>query len=120
MCIDSLISNFVNRYMKLALKCFYSFIPFSHSLKQPMMRFGVIPNHNTPYSVSECRSLMKTLVCGVKTITWGTLNCKAYGGGMFIQNLFTSKLSLRAHLFAKFIAEIVQFIKVSLQTYFYI
>ncbi|XP_055874365.1 transformation/transcription domain-associated protein-like isoform X5 [Biomphalaria glabrata] len=46
---------------------------------KPMMRFGAIPNHNSPYSVSECRSLMKTLVCGVKTITWGTLNCKAPG-----------------------------------------
>ncbi|XP_035826346.1 transformation/transcription domain-associated protein isoform X2 [Aplysia californica] len=44
---------------------------------KPMMRFGAIPNHNSPYSVSECRSLMKTLVCGVKTITWGILNCKA-------------------------------------------
>ncbi|BFZ01386.1 hypothetical protein BsWGS_04423 [Bradybaena similaris] len=46
---------------------------------KPMMKFGAIPNHNSPYSVSECRSLMKTLVCGVKTITWGTLNCKAQG-----------------------------------------
>lgn len=28
------------------------------------------------YSVTECRSLVKTLVCGVKTITWGCAACK--------------------------------------------
>lgn len=29
------------------------------------------------YSVVECRSLVKTLVSGVKTITWGLSSCKA-------------------------------------------
>ncbi|KAH9524764.1 hypothetical protein Btru_027783 [Bulinus truncatus] len=57
---------------------------------KPMMRFGAIPNHNSPYSVSECRSLMKTLVCGVKTITWGTLNCKAPGTVNYIVYSFKS------------------------------
>nr|XP_018666778.1 transformation/transcription domain-associated protein isoform X1 [Ciona intestinalis]XP_018666779.1 transformation/transcription domain-associated protein isoform X2 [Ciona intestinalis] len=28
-------------------------------------------------SVADCRSLVKTLVCGVKTITWGAGSCKA-------------------------------------------
>ncbi|GFN80649.1 transformation/transcription domain-associated protein [Plakobranchus ocellatus] len=49
--------------------------------EKPMVKFGNIPNHNTTYSVPDCRHMMKTLVCGVKTITWGTLNCKAVGAG---------------------------------------
>lgn len=32
------------------------------------------------FQVSDCRSLVKTLVCGVKTITWGITSCKAPGG----------------------------------------
>ena len=32
------------------------------------------------FLVSDCRSLVKTLVCGVKTITWGITSCKAPGG----------------------------------------
>ena len=32
--------------------------------------------HVTAYSVTECRSLVKTLVCGVKTITWGIASCR--------------------------------------------
>lgn len=35
------------------------------------------------YSVPDCRSLVKTLVCGVKTITWGIASCKATGMGMY-------------------------------------
>ncbi|KAL0179713.1 hypothetical protein M9458_025155, partial [Cirrhinus mrigala] len=31
------------------------------------------------FQVSDCRSLVKTLVCGVKTITWGITSCKAPG-----------------------------------------
>ncbi|XP_065923524.1 transformation/transcription domain-associated protein isoform X7 [Magallana gigas] len=42
-------------------------------------RFGVTPSQYTVYSVSDCRSLVKTLVCGVKTITWGIVSCKAVG-----------------------------------------
>ncbi|XP_077554082.1 transformation/transcription domain-associated protein-like isoform X4 [Haemaphysalis longicornis] len=31
------------------------------------------------YTVTDCRSLVKTLVCGVKTITWGIGTCKMPG-----------------------------------------
>ncbi|XP_019648042.1 PREDICTED: transformation/transcription domain-associated protein-like [Branchiostoma belcheri] len=35
------------------------------------------------FSVSDCRSLVKTLVCGVKTITWGAQSCKTPGETSF-------------------------------------
>ncbi|KAM6963550.1 transformation/transcription domain-associated protein isoform 2-T2 [Tautogolabrus adspersus] len=38
------------------------------------------------FQVSDCRSLVKTLVCGVKTITWGITSCKAPGEAQFIPN----------------------------------
>ncbi|KAL2078137.1 hypothetical protein ACEWY4_025822 [Coilia grayii] len=38
------------------------------------------------FQVSDCRSLVKTLVCGVKTITWGITSCKAPGDAQFIPN----------------------------------
>uniref|UniRef100_A0A1A8BBI2 Transformation/transcription domain-associated protein n=1 Tax=Nothobranchius furzeri TaxID=105023 RepID=A0A1A8BBI2_NOTFU len=38
------------------------------------------------FQVSDCRSLVKTLVCGVKTITWGITSCKAPGEAQFIHN----------------------------------
>ncbi|XP_030629397.1 transformation/transcription domain-associated protein [Chanos chanos] len=38
------------------------------------------------FQVSDCRSLVKTLVCGVKTITWGITSCKAPGEPQFIPN----------------------------------
>ena len=31
--------------------------------------------------MSDCRTIVKTLVCGVKTITWCVNNCKAFGAG---------------------------------------
>ncbi|CAN8021853.1 unnamed protein product [Ixodes persulcatus] len=34
------------------------------------------------YTVVDCRSLVKTLVCGVKTITWGIGTCKVPGGSL--------------------------------------
>ncbi|XP_064456550.1 transformation/transcription domain-associated protein-like isoform X2 [Ornithodoros turicata] len=34
------------------------------------------------YTVSDCRSLVKTLVCGVKTITWGIGTCRVPGGSL--------------------------------------
>ncbi|KAH6938472.1 hypothetical protein HPB50_009619 [Hyalomma asiaticum] len=34
---------------------------------------------NNSYTVADCRSLVKTLVCGVKTITWGIGTCKMPG-----------------------------------------
>ncbi|TRZ04491.1 hypothetical protein DNTS_027557 [Danionella cerebrum] len=38
------------------------------------------------FQVSDCRSLVKTLVCGVKTITWGITSCKAPGEAQFTPN----------------------------------
>ncbi|MGH0143484.1 UNVERIFIED_CONTAM: hypothetical protein FKN15_046212 [Acipenser sinensis] len=38
------------------------------------------------FQVSDCRSLVKTLVCGVKTITWGITSCKAPGETQLIPN----------------------------------
>nr|KAG5693699.1 hypothetical protein BaRGS_008341 [Batillaria attramentaria] len=46
---------------------------------KPTSRFGVCPSQFSVYSVVDCRGLVKTLVCGVKTITWGVLTCKAIG-----------------------------------------
>ncbi|KAK7066693.1 hypothetical protein SK128_022508, partial [Halocaridina rubra] len=40
-------------------------------------RLGFPPNVTSNYSVSDCRALVKTLVCGVKTITWGCSQCKS-------------------------------------------
>ena len=40
------------------------------------MKFGFPPSQSANYSVADCRALVKTLVCGVKTITWGCTSCK--------------------------------------------
>lgn len=45
----------------------------------PFDRLGEKEDKQT-FQVSDCRSLVKTLVCGVKTITWGITSCKAPGG----------------------------------------
>lgn len=37
------------------------------------------------FQVTDCRSLVKTLVCGVKTITWGITSCKAPGGMLLLR-----------------------------------
>lgn len=43
--------------------------------KEKMMKFSArMPG--PVFSITECRSLVKTLVCGVKTITWGCAACK--------------------------------------------
>ena len=34
-------------------------------------KFGFPSSQAQTYSVGDCRALVKTLVCGVKTITWG-------------------------------------------------
>ncbi|KAL3832377.1 hypothetical protein ACJMK2_024027 [Sinanodonta woodiana] len=49
------------------------------SKEEKQNRFGVTPSQYNTYSVTDCRSLVKTLVCGVKTITWGIVSCKAAG-----------------------------------------
>ena len=44
--------------------------------------FGMIaagPSPTNTFSVPDCRSMVKTLVCGVKTITWGAGSCKVSG-----------------------------------------
>jgi len=40
------------------------------------LKFGFPPSQAANYSVADCRALVKTLVCGVKTITWGCTSCK--------------------------------------------
>ena len=39
-------------------------------------KFGFPASQAANYSVSDCRALVKTLVCGVKTITWGCTTVK--------------------------------------------
>lgn len=51
----------------------------------PVDRAGEKEDKQT-FQVSDCRSLVKTLVCGVKTITWGITSCKAVGEAQFIPN----------------------------------
>ncbi|KAM9426090.1 transformation/transcription domain-associated protein [Pholidichthys leucotaenia] len=51
----------------------------------PVDRSGEKEDKQT-FQVSDCRSLVKTLVCGVKTITWGITSCKAPGEAQFIPN----------------------------------
>ena len=43
------------------------------------------------YSVTDCRNLVKTVVCGVKTITWGVSSCKITNGEFRIQSLLVKK-----------------------------
>ena len=40
------------------------------------LKFSFPPSQAANYSVADCRALVKTLVCGVKTITWGCTSCK--------------------------------------------
>ena len=44
-------------------------------------KIGILCTPPPSYSVADCRGLVKTLVCGVKTITWGAASCKAPGMG---------------------------------------
>ena len=37
---------------------------------------------STPLSVADCRGIVKTLVCGMKTITWGAGSCKIPGSAV--------------------------------------
>nr|CAH7738954.1 unnamed protein product [Callosobruchus chinensis] len=46
--------------------------------EEPKSKFGFPQNNN--YNVADYRSLVKTLVCGVKTITWGCSACKTTTG----------------------------------------
>jgi transformation/transcription domain-associated protein len=51
--------------------------PFSdfRDADEKKMKFGFPPSQSANYSIADCRSLVKTLVCGVKTITWGCTRC---------------------------------------------
>ncbi|KAI0213607.1 Transformation/transcription domain-associated protein [Lamellibrachia satsuma] len=50
-------------------------------------KIGQLANQTPIYTVNDCRNLVKTLVSGVKTITWGTASCKAPSvDEAFIQN----------------------------------
>ncbi|KAK6165821.1 hypothetical protein SNE40_022660 [Patella caerulea] len=60
-------------------------------------KLGASPAQYNVYTVADCRSLVKTLVCGVKTITWGVLSCKAIGTAdvSLVQNkMFQAKETL--------------------------
>ena len=35
-----------------------------------------------PVSVTDCRTMVKTLVCGMKTITWGAGSCRVPGSSI--------------------------------------
>nr|CAH7738958.1 unnamed protein product [Callosobruchus chinensis] len=52
--------------------------------EEPKSKFGFPQNNN--YNVADYRSLVKTLVCGVKTITWGCSACKTTAGQTLIQS----------------------------------
>ncbi|XP_028844478.1 transformation/transcription domain-associated protein isoform X1 [Denticeps clupeoides] len=52
----------------------------------PFDRPGNEKEDKQTFQVSDCRSLVKTLVCGVKTITWGITSCKSPGEAQFIPN----------------------------------
>ncbi|XP_053373271.1 transformation/transcription domain-associated protein-like isoform X1 [Mercenaria mercenaria] len=58
---------------------------------KPQNRFGVTPSQYNTYSVADCRGLVKTLVCGVKTITWGIVSCKATGTDVTDTSLVQNK-----------------------------
>jgi transformation/transcription domain-associated protein len=45
-------------------------------------KFGFPASQVSNYSVADCRALVKTLVCGVKTITWGCTSCKQQEGAV--------------------------------------
>ena len=49
-------------------------VPFSPEKKA---KFGFPASQAQNYTVGDCRALVKTLVCGVKTITWGLTSTKA-------------------------------------------
>lgn len=44
--------------------------------REDVKKFGFPISPMQTYSFSECRSLVKTVVCAVKTISWGIASCK--------------------------------------------
>ena len=53
--------------------------------REEKTKFGFPPSPSINYSIADCRSLVKTLVCGVKTITWGIPSCKPLAPGEILQ-----------------------------------
>lgn len=49
-------------------------------------KFGFPTSQAQNYLVADCRSLVKTLVCGVKTITWGIAACKSSSENNTVQS----------------------------------
>lgn len=51
---------------------------FLDSLAKPeeKSKIGFLSNQMSNLNVGDYRTLVKTLVCGVKTITWGCASCK--------------------------------------------
>ena len=54
--------------------CASSFPPLTSTASSMASMSMVIP-----LTVSDCRTMVKTLVCGMKTITWGAGSCKVAG-----------------------------------------
>ena len=50
-------------------------------------KFGFPISQSVNYTVVECRDLVKALVCGVKSITWGCAACKVNSIYIFHQLL---------------------------------
>ncbi|KAF5288689.1 hypothetical protein FQR65_LT11954 [Abscondita terminalis] len=50
-----------------------------NATKETRSKIGISNAQNNNYNVADYRSLVKTLVCGVKTITWGCAACKTTG-----------------------------------------
>lgn len=60
--------NFVRTYQ---YKILFKFSDTKVEEKEPTKcKFGFPTSQANAYTVSDCRGLVKTLVCGVKTITW--------------------------------------------------
>ncbi|KAG8252898.1 hypothetical protein J6590_046317 [Homalodisca vitripennis] len=54
-------------------------------------KFGFPPSLASSYTVADCRSLVKTLVCGVKAITWRCASFKQSSSSVEGGKLFTAK-----------------------------
>lgn len=61
-------------------------VPLPVKEERDKSRFGFPASQASNYSVTDCRGLVKTLVCGVKTITWGCASCKNSTGDAAIQS----------------------------------
>ncbi|GFR25610.1 hypothetical protein TNCT_594364 [Trichonephila clavata] len=48
-------------------------------MKEEKTRFGFPTSQATNYSVTDCRSLVKTIICGAKSVAWSIQICKVPG-----------------------------------------